>query len=129
MEVQIVLDSEVQIGPDSESQPIEIPHFLAVHNLRPFLTQTILSYCQPLWFQTGTDGKPLRVLSRRKFQQAIGRNFTAPKDVIVQLGCNQETQPVEIPHFLSAQNLRPFLTQSVFPYGSTNGLRSPVATY
>ena len=54
MEVQIVLDSEGQIGRDSESQPIEIPHFLAAHNLRPFLTQTILPYCRPLWFQTGT---------------------------------------------------------------------------
>jgi hypothetical protein len=64
----------------------------------------------------GTDGKPVRVLSRRKFQRAIGRSDKAPADTLVQLDTNTEPETVEIPHFLSAQNLRPFLTKEVLQY-------------
>jgi hypothetical protein len=61
-----------------------------------------------------TDSKPVRVLSRRKFQRAIGYDRTAvPKDILVQIDSNPASQPIEIPHFLSAQNLRPFLTDTI----------------
>src|SRR5262245_46813032 len=61
----------------------------------------------------GGEAPGIRVLSRRKFQRAIGQNETSHAKDIVQEGIDVQLQTVEIPYFLSAHNLRDLLTPDV----------------